>query len=92
MKLSILQTAPAWRKAAESIAEADRLLAETGETDLIALPEMWPTGFDAHPATGTAPWWAAWLGSNARCARGFVQRRAAWRGTGRASGATAASL
>ena len=49
MKLTILQTAPAWRHAAQSIDEAERLLANVGETDLMALPEMWPTGFDAAP-------------------------------------------
>ena len=69
MKLSILQTAPAWRLAEESIAEADRLLAEIGETDLIALPEMWPTGFDAHPGEASrhgAELAVAWMERTAR--------------------------
>ena len=69
MKLSILQTAPAWRLAEESIAEADRLLAEIGETDLIALPEMWPTGFDAHPGEASrqgAQLAVAWMERTAR--------------------------
>ena len=69
MKLSILQMAPAWRLAEESIAEADRLLAEIGETDLIALPEMWPTGFDAHPGEASrqgAELAVAWMERTAR--------------------------
>lgn len=81
MKLSILQTAPAWRKAAESIAEADRLLAETGETDLIALPEMWPTGFDAHPDETTqqgAELAVAWMERTARDRNCAVVGSVAW--------------
>ncbi len=81
MKLSILQTAPAWRQAAESIAEADRLLAETGETDLIALPEMWPTGFDAHPDETTqqgAELAVAWMESTARDRNCAVVGSVAW--------------
>ena len=69
MKLSILQTAPAWRLAEECIAETDRLLAEIGETDLIALPEMWPTGFDAHPGEASrqgAQLAVAWMERTAR--------------------------
>ena len=81
MKLSILQTAPAWRQAAESIAEADRLLAETGETDLIALPEMWPTGFDAHPDETTqqgAELAVAWMERTARDRNCAVVGSVAW--------------
>lgn len=81
MKLSILQTAPAWRKAAESIAEADRLLAEIGETDLIALPEMWPTGFDAHPDGTTqqgAELAVAWMERTARDRNCAVVGSVAW--------------
>ena len=81
MKLSILQTAPAWRQAGESIAEADRLLAETGETDLIALPEMWPTGFDAHPDETTqqgAELAVAWMERTARDRNCAVVGSVAW--------------
>lgn len=81
MKLSILQTAPAWRQAAESIAEADRLLAETGETDLIALPEMWPTGFDAHPGEASrqgAELAVAWMERTARERNCAVVGSVAW--------------
>ena len=81
MKLSILQTAPAWRLAEESIAEADRLLAEIGETDLIALPEMWPTGFDAHPGEASrhgAQLAVAWMERTARERNCAVVGSVAW--------------
>ena len=81
MKLSILQTAPAWRLAEESIAEADRLLAEIGETDLIALPEMWPTGFDAHPGEASrhgAQLAVAWMERTARDRNCAVVGSVAW--------------
>ena len=81
MKLSILQTAPAWRLAEESIAEADRLLAEIGETDLIALPEMWPTGFDAHPGEASrqgAELAVAWMERTARERNCAVVGSVAW--------------
>ena len=53
MRVTLLQTSPAWRDAARSIEEAERLLEEAGPADLYVLPEMWATGFDAELAEPT---------------------------------------
>ena len=50
MRVTLLQTSPAWRDVARSIEEAERLLEEAGPADLYVLPEMWATGFDAELA------------------------------------------
>src|SRR5690554_2140882 len=49
IKLTILQSDIIWEQKAANIENYDRLLAQTTETDVIVLPEMFTTGFTMHP-------------------------------------------
>ena len=50
LKITIVQPDIIWEKPAENRARLDTLLQESGETDLIALPEMFTTGFSMNPS------------------------------------------
>ncbi len=49
MKVTLLQTNIRWMLPEENIREAQRLIAESDESDLYVLPEMWSTGFVTEP-------------------------------------------
>ena len=49
MNIVLLQLDIQWGQPQENIQRAERLIAQTGEADLIVLPEMWATGFATEP-------------------------------------------
>lgn len=55
MKVTIVQTALHWEDREKNLAHFDRLLANTGPTDLIVLPEMFTTGFTMQPERHAEP-------------------------------------
>ena len=49
MKITLLQTSPTWAVPEQSREDARRMLMGTQRTDLVVLPEMFPTGFVTEP-------------------------------------------
>ena len=45
LKITLIQFSPEWENRELNLVNIDRILTETGETDLIILPEMFTTGF-----------------------------------------------
>lgn len=75
MKITLLQTAPAWHAVAENMASAEHLMDAAPASDLYVLPEMWATGFDTNPAAElkvAAHEALAWMKRQARLRRAAV--------------------
>ena len=49
MKVTLLQTDISWANPDENICQVQQLLAQSEESDLYVLPEMWSTGFATEP-------------------------------------------
>ena len=74
MRITLLQTAPEWGNPAKSREDARRMLMGTRQTDLVVLPEMFPTGFVTEPEgmaeneNGESLGWMKELASDRNCA------------------------